>query len=132
MKKTGLLHGELSRCIAQMGHQDMILIGDAGMPVPKGVPLIDLALVGGIPSFLDVVNAVLSELCVEEGIVSTEMGQISPNMRENLNQIVEGKFPLVEISHIQIKDLSKGVKAIVRTGEFTPYANIVLKAGVLF
>lgn len=132
MKKIGLLHGELSKCIATMGHQDMILIGDAGMPVPKGVPLIDLALVKGVPSFFDVLNAVLSELCVQDGIISTEMREISPHIAEQLDEIVGDSFKIEELSHLEIKALSKEVKAIVRTGEFTPYANIILKAGVLF
>lgn len=37
MKKIGLLHKELSKVIAQLAHEDMILIGDAGMPVLEGV-----------------------------------------------------------------------------------------------
>lgn len=66
MKKIGLLHGELSRTIAELAHEDIILIGDAGMPVPEGVKLIDLAVVCGVPSFIDVLKAVMSEMLVEK------------------------------------------------------------------
>ena len=132
MKKIGILHGELSKCIARMGHKDMILIGDAGMPVPEGVPLIDLALVEGIPGFLDTLRAVLSELCVESGIISSEMGKVSPQIASKLDEIVGDSFKLRQISHEALKELSKEAKVIVRTGEFTPYANIVLEAGVIF
>ncbi|NMR96599.1 D-ribose pyranase, partial [Vibrio parahaemolyticus] len=73
MKKRGILNGELSKLIAEMGHMDMILIGDAGMPVPKGVKLIDLALVEGIPSFIEVLKAVLEDLEVEEAYIDLEL-----------------------------------------------------------
>jgi D-ribose pyranase len=132
MKKIGLLHGELSKLIAEMAHGDMILIGDAGMPVPKGVQLIDLAVVNGVPSFFDVLKAVLSELCVDEGVIGIEMNEVSPHMRKELTEIVGLEFPLEEIPHSELKELSKEAKAVIRTGEFTPYANIILKAGVLF
>ena len=132
MKKIGLLHGELSKLIAEMAHHDTILIGDAGMPVPKGVQLIDLAIVNGVPGFFQVLKAVLSELCVEEAIIDTEMNEVSPHMKKDLDEIVKGEFPLREIPHEELKELSKDCKAVIRTGEFTPYSNIILKAGVLF
>lgn len=132
MKKIGLLHGELSKLIAEMAHADTILIGDAGMPVPKGVQLIDLALVNGVPSFFEVLEAVLSELYVEEAIIDTEMGEVSPHMRKQLDEVVKDEFPLREIPHEELKELSKECKAVIRTGEFTPYTNIILRAGVLF
>ncbi|MBU5313912.1 D-ribose pyranase [Tissierella carlieri] len=132
MKKIGLLHGELSKVIAEMAHNDMILIGDAGMPVPKGVQLIDLAIANGVPGFFDVLKAVLGELCVAEGIIGTEMSEVSPNFKKELEEVVKGEFILKAISHEELKKLSCDVKAVIRTGEFTPYANIILKSGVLF
>ncbi len=132
MKKIGLLHNELSKTIAEMAHEDMLLIGDAGMPVPKGVNLIDLALVKGIPSFFEVLEAVLKELHVQEAIIDEEMQQVSPHMRTHLNELVKDSFKLTELPHEEVKKLSAHVKAVVRTGEFTPYSNIILKAGVLF
>lgn len=132
MKKIGLLHGELSKLIAEMAHHDTILIGDAGMPVPQGVQLIDLAIVNGVPGFFQVLEAVLKELCVEEGIIDTEMSEVSPHIKKELDELVKGEFQLREIPHEELKELSKGCKAVIRTGEFTPYTNIILKAGVLF
>lgn len=132
MKKIGLLNGELSKVIAEMGHNDVILIGDAGMPVPKGVQLIDLALVNGVPSFFDVLKAVLSELCAAEGIISIEMNEVSPHMKKELEEIIKDEFNLKEIPHEELKKLSGDVKAAIRTGEFTSYSNIILKSGVLF
>lgn len=132
MKKIGVLHGDLSKLMGEMAHADTILIGDAGMPVPKGVPLIDLALVEGIPSFLEVLEAIMTELHVEQGIIDVEMEEISPEMRKNLTEVVGDEFPLQEIPHEELKEMSKNCKAVIRTGEFTPYSNIILQSGVLF
>lgn len=132
MKKIGLLHGELSRTIAELAHEDCILIGDAGMPVPEGVKLIDLAVARGIPSFIDVLKAVMSEMLVAKGIIDQEQGEVSPQMRTKILETVGAEFPLDILPHAQVKELSKKVKAVIRTGEFTPYANIILEADCLF
>ncbi|NLZ54216.1 MAG: D-ribose pyranase, partial [Thermoanaerobacteraceae bacterium] len=57
MKKRELLNSEISYLISKLGHTDTIVISDAGLPVPKGVQRIDLALIPGKPSFLDVLDA---------------------------------------------------------------------------
>ena len=64
MKKTPLLHAELSGLIASLGHGDMLVIADAGLPVPPGTRTIDLAVTRGVPSFEQVLTAVLSEMQV--------------------------------------------------------------------
>ncbi len=132
MKKIGLLHGELSKTLALLAHDDIILIGDAGMPVPDQVKLIDLAVVNGVPAFLDVLKAVMDEMLVAEAFIDREQAEISPDMRKRLVATVGSAFKLTELPHAEIKEMSRQAKAVVRTGEFTPYANIILKAGCLF
>lgn len=132
MKKIGLLHGELSKVIAKLAHEDTILIGDAGMPVPDGVKLIDLAVMNGVPSFIDVLKAVMSEMLIAKGIIDKEQEEISPEMGIKIREMVNMEFPLTILPHAEVKELSRNVKAVIRTGEFTPYANIILEAGCLF
>lgn len=132
MKKIGVLHGELSKVLGEMAHHDTILIGDAGMPVPKGVQLIDLALIKGVPGFVETLKAIMTELHIEQGIIDVEMKEISPEIRKEVDEAVGEEFELVEIPHIELQELSKNCKAVIRTGEFTPYSNIILKSGVLF
>lgn len=132
MKKGRLLHGEISWLIAEMAHADTILIGDAGMPVPPGVPLIDLALTEGMVPFIDALEIVLSELEVETAYIDEESKEFSPEKRQEILDIINDEFEVVSLPHDEIKEMSKSCKAVIRTGEFTPYANIILKAGVLF
>ncbi len=132
MKKIGLLHGELSKTLAELAHEDRILIGDAGMPVPEGVKMIDLAVVQGVPAFIDVLKAVMGEMLVAKGIIDLEQETVSPQMRQKVVETVGDAFPLEILPHAQVKELSRNVKAVIRTGEFTPYANIILEADCLF
>jgi D-ribose pyranase len=131
MKKTGVLNQELSRVIAGMGHRDSIVICDAGLPIPASACRIDLALEKDLPSFLDTVRVILSELQVEEAVIASEMGKSSPQIRARLLELLPG-VSLREVSHEQLKLLCIPAKAVVRTGEFTPYANVVLFSGVSF
>jgi len=132
VKKVGVLHNELSQEIAKSGHLDTFVIGDAGLPIPEGVKCIDLALIEGQPSFMTTLKAVLSELHVESAIIDTEMEEVSPHKKKELFDIIGDEFPVKDVPHEQLQEMAKEAKVIIRTGEFTPYCNIVLVAGVLF
>ena len=131
MKKTGVINAPISSVIAELGHMDILTIADAGLPIPRDVHRIDLALTKGIPGFIDTLRVVLSEMQVEKVIVANEMEQISPNMLNKVQHLL-GKIPINFVPHQQFKDLTKSSRAIIRTGEFTPYANIILMSGVVF
>jgi D-ribose pyranase len=134
MKKTPLLNIALSRVIASLGHGDILMIVDAGMPVPAGVELIDLALTRGVPDFVSVLDTVLSEMQVESHVLAEEMLRAQPPalcVIEGLNLDAElGEQRMM--SHEALKELSRTARAIVRTGECQPYSNIALVAGVVF
>jgi D-ribose pyranase len=131
MKKLGLLNQPISNVIAGMGHGDALVIADAGLPIPASTPRIDLAVRAGLPAFLDVLSAVLDELKVEEAIAASELRSKSPEMFVRL-QATLGSIPLREVAHETFKAETAWAKAVVRTGEFTPYANVILVAGVVF
>jgi D-ribose pyranase len=134
MKKTPLLNIALSRVIASLGHGDIVMIVDAGMPVPPGVELIDLALTHGVPDFVGVLKVVLTEMQVESHVLADEMLLKQPPALAVVQALAEagdlGEQRL--LSHEALKALSRGAKAIVRTGECQPYSNIALVAGVVF
>jgi D-ribose pyranase len=131
MKKKGVINAPISAVIAELGHMDTLTIADAGLPIPKGVYRIDLALTKGIPGFIDTLRVVLSEMRVEKVIIADEMKQISPGILTEVQRLI-GDIPVDFVPHQQFKDLTKSSRAIIRTGEFTPYANIILVSGVVF
>jgi D-ribose pyranase len=134
MKKTPLLNVALSRLIASLGHGDKVVIGDAGLPVPPQVELIDLALTHGIPDFVSTLKVVLSEMQVESHVLAEEILDRQPAALATLDALHgEGALGARElVSHEQFKILSREARAIIRTGECSPYCNIVLIAGVTF
>lgn len=131
MKKRGIINAQLAGLIAGLGHKDTFMIGDGGMPIPKGIEIVDLALCGGVPTFRQVMDAVLDEAEVEHYTIAEEIVEKNPE----LLSYIQEKLPNVEsdmIPHTDLKEMSKTVKFAIRTGEFTPYPNIILRAGVAF
>ncbi|MEB8285225.1 D-ribose pyranase [Aeromonas veronii] len=139
MKRGVLLNAPLSALVAQMGHTDEITLCDAGLPIPAGPERIDLALMAGTPSLATVLTALLTDLVVEKVIMASEIKQISPAAHQALvdqleaHAVAQGKSITIEYClHEEFKTRSRQSKAIVRSGEVTPYANIILCAGVAF
>jgi len=131
MKKTKILNADLSAMIALMGHTDTMAIGDAGLPIPDSSKRIDLAVKRGLPSFIDVLETILSELEVEEITIASEMTAENPALYKRLMEM----FPAIKINqvpHTEFKEMTKSCKAVVRTGECKPFANIILQSGVAF
>ncbi len=131
MKKTALLNSEISEVIARLGHGDMLVIGDAGMPIPQEVWRIDLALTKGVPGFVETLQTVLSELKVDSIIVAEETQKASPQIWTAILEAV-GKVPVKTVPHAELKQITRSAIAMIRTGEYTPYANVILVAGVVF
>jgi len=133
MKKTTLLNDEISYAVARMGHTDTLVICDAGLPIPKGPERIDLAVSKGIPSFLSVLESILSELEVQKIIIASEMEKGNSSLYDKIVSEFSGRgIEIIEVSHAHFKELTKSAFAVVRTGEFSPFANIILEAGVTF
>ncbi|MDD3141661.1 MAG: D-ribose pyranase [Lachnospiraceae bacterium] len=131
MKKRGILNAQLAGYVAALGHKDLFLIGDAGMPIPSNVPIVDLVLCGGVPTFEQVMNAILDEVEVEHYVLANEIYEKNPRLlkyiQEAMPEITNETMP-----HIEFKEFTKHVKFAIRTGEFTPYPNVILRAGVAF
>jgi D-ribose pyranase len=131
MKKTVLLNIEISEVIASMGHGDELVIGDAGLPIPPEARRIDLAVTKDLPGFIDTVKAICTELQVEEVLIAAETKDISSGIDAQLVEIFDG-VKITYVTHEELKEHCVTARAVVRTGEFTPYANVVLSSGVVF
>lgn len=130
MKKTGIINSQIAALVAELGHCDTICIGDAGLPIPDHVQRIDLAVKPGVPGFLTVLETVLEELAVEAAVVAQEL-TANPDFYNQVLAVLPTK-DVELVSHTEFKEQLNDVKAVIRTGEFTPYANAILKAGVVF
>jgi D-ribose pyranase len=130
MKASGILHGAISELVATLGHGDEIVISDYGLPGPAGVAQIDLAVRAGVPGLLDVLETVLSELVVECWVVATELESTNPDYLAKVKGLFQTEPEF--LTHEEFKQRTQNAKAVIRTGEWTPYANVILRAGVPF
>ncbi|WP_315792798.1 D-ribose pyranase [Paenibacillus sp. BIC5C1] len=132
MKKHGILNSHISKVLSDLGHTDMIVIADAGLPVPDGIPKIDLSLKLGTPSFQEVVELIADDMVVEKVILATEVKTGNPEALQCITEKFGDEVIDVSISHEQFKALTRNAKVVIRTGEATPYANCILQSGVIF
>jgi D-ribose pyranase len=129
MRTSGIWHAGLVEVIISMRHHDTLVIGDAGLPVPSHVPTIDLGWHRREPRLLPVLNAVVAELVVERATIAAEI--TDDEMLSALTAALRG-VPLQRTTHEELKNSCATAKAVVRTGEDTPFANVILHAGVPF
>ena len=139
MKKHVLLNAPLSHVIATMGHTDQLVVCDAGLPIPAAPERIDLAVSRGVPKFMDVVQAITAEMQIERVIMAHEFAEVSPALHielvahmEHLATEQERNISFDYVSHEESKRMTHMSRAVVRTGECTPYANVIFVSGVVF
>lgn len=135
MKKNGILNSDISRVLSYMGHTDQIAVGDCGLPIPKETERIDLALKFGVPGFMEVLCEVKKEMKIEKIILAEEIKTKNPEILEQILQLfdrAEEDCEIEYVSHEELKEKTHTCKAVIRTGETTPYANIILQSVCLF
>lgn len=131
MKKTTLLQSDLSYIIATMGHLDTLVIADAGLPIPSETERIDLALTKDVPGATQTLRVILEELKVEKVILAEEVKERNPKFLADVQELLPNT-PVEFVIHTDFKAQTGSARAIVRTGEFAPYANVILVSGVVF
>ena len=128
MKKIGIINAPISTVIANLEHSDMLTVADAGLPVPATTQRIDLALKPGVTGFLETLEVVLTEMFVEKAYVSEDILTTSPHIYEGVQELL-GEVPIETLPHLEFKRMTSSTRAIIRTAEFTPFANVILVAG---
>lgn len=135
MKRTGILNADISRVLSYMGHTDTIAVGDCGLPIPDETERIDLAVTFGQPGFMEVLRVVAADMKVEKIVLAEEIKEKNPEVLEQIKELfvgLETGFEMEFVPHTELKNQTKQCKAVIRTGETTPYANIILQSGCIF
>ena len=133
MKRAGILNSDISRVLSYLGHTDRICIGDCGLPIPDETERIDLALAFGEPTFMRTLEIVAGDMKVEKIVLAEEIKRQNPTVLEQVMKLFDGQNIEVEfVPHVELKAQTAACKAVIRTGEVTPYANIILQSGCIF
>ena len=131
MKKNGIINTPISEIFSNMRHTDSICISDLGLPCPDNVKSIDISLKMGTPSFMDVLEEVYKDLKIEHIILAEEIKTNNKDVHEKILKIFNN-VSIEYVSHSDFKKKTQNCKAIIRTGEATPYANIILQSACIF
>jgi len=131
MKKTGILNRDIAALVAAMGHYDRLVVSDAGFPIPKGVPCIDLTMGANMPTVLEVLKMIALELEVEQFYFANEVLP-SPADRALEIQKIFPRAKSFPVPHLEFKKLALEARGIVRTGDFHAYGNVLLASGVAY
>lgn len=132
MLKGGILNPQMAKLFADTGHMDMIVVSDAGLPMPLNVERIDLAWKPNEPRYLDVLAETLEHIVVEKVILANELKTVSPDMHEKILNLLPQDMEIEYVEHVELKETTKKARGIIRTGEFTPYPSIILVAGCAY
>lgn len=129
MKEVGILNSDLADIISNQGHMDEMMVVDAGYPIPMGVDTLDLSLDEGKPTVLEVLEVIAKYHSVEKLVFANETKETSPTRFQAIIDVFQDDIEVETIPHSELKPHSKGIKAIVRTGDFTAYSNVLLVSG---
>lgn len=129
MKRNGIVNGQLAGALARLGHTDWLVVCDAGLPISDGPEVVDLAFRFGVPSFETVLSGLLEELVAEGAVAAEEAKEQNPAVHGLLGSLLP---ELDLVPHEDLKRMTREARLVVRTGEATPYANVILRCGVPF
>ncbi len=129
MVESGTVNRELARVLATIGHQDEIILSDAGFAIPTGPEVIDLSLDENIPRVEEILRTLLKVFSVEGVVIAKEFTAVNPSKADGLKKILGADVTWEEIDHQDLKVRSRTVKAVIRSGDFAAYSNLLLISG---
>jgi D-ribose pyranase len=129
MKEVGIINRGIAKIISEQGHNDLLMVVDAGFAIPKDLEVVDLSLSENVPMVLDVLKELKKYYSVEKLIMAQQTKDVNPTLFSRISNVWGGGMDVEVIDHTELKRKAKEVKAIIRTGDFTAYGNVILVSG---
>lgn len=129
MKEVGIINREIAAAISKQGHTDLLMVVDAGFAIPNGVEVIDISLGENKPTVPEVLEELKKLFLVEKLIMANQTKNVSPTLFANISKSFGEGVAVETMDHSIVKEMSKTVKTVIRTGDFTAYGNVILVSG---
>ncbi len=129
MKEVGIINRDIAAAISKQGHTDLLMVVDAGFAIPQGIEVIDISLGENKPMMLEVLAELKKFFSVEKMVVANQTKNVSPTLFANICKSFGENIPVETVDHSEIREMSKTVKTVIRTGDFTAYGNVILVSG---
>ncbi len=129
MKETGILNRDLAELLSAQGHQDQMMICDAGFAIPEEIRVVDLSLKKNDPLIDQVLEEIARHYSIEKIVMAEETKNVSPSKFEKVRDILGRELQVETVEHTKLKEMSHKIKFAIRTGDFTAYSNVLLISG---
>jgi len=129
LKEIGILNREIARIVSEQGHQDFLMVVDAGFAIPKDLEVVDVSIAENKPMVLEVLAELKKFYSVEKMIMAVQTKKSNPTLFRNISSMWGEGMEVEEVDHTILKKKAKEVKAVIRTGDFTAYGNVILVSG---
>ncbi len=128
MIKSGILNPLVLHLLARIRHTNTLVIADRGFPFWPQIETVDLSLVDGVPTVLQVLDAIRPNFVIGRAFAAREFSRInSAATRHALAAHLKG-IPLVVEPHRDFKKRVPSAIGLIRTGDTIPYANLILES----
>jgi D-ribose pyranase len=128
MLKTGILNPALLSLLARVRHTNTLVIADRGFPFWPQIETVDLSLVDGVPTVLQVLDALRPNFVIGRAFAAREFTKVnSAAVQQALATRLRG-VPLVFEPHVAFKKRVPLALGLIRTGDTTQYANLILES----
>ncbi len=129
MLKSGILNPQINSLLARVRHTNLLVIADRGFPFWPEIETIDIALVDDVPTVLEVLRAIKSNFKIDEVVMAQEFKiENTPEVQQQFADEVAGLSITFE-SHVELKKRVPRAIGLIRTGDTTQYANMILISG---
>jgi D-ribose pyranase len=128
MLKTGILNPAINSLLSRVRHTNTLVIADRGFPFWPSIETVDISLVDDIPRVLDVVQAIRPIFVIGSAFMAEEFRVANlPDTQDAYMSALSGISITFE-PHIEFKKRVPRVVGLIRTGDTTQYANIILES----
>jgi len=128
MLKTGILNPHINSLLSRIRHTNTIVIADRSFPFWPQIETVDISLVDDIPKVLDVFRAIQANFVIGHVFQAEEFLQV--NSAETVRAFTEAlaNVPVTREPHTAFKKRVPSAIGLIRTGDTTPYANLILES----
>ena len=128
MLKTGILNPQLNSLLSRIRHTNTLVIADRGFPFWPMIETVDVSVVDDLPTVLQLLKAIRPNFQIGKAWMAQEfLQQNGPNIRDTFAETLRG-IALTHEPHIEFKKRIPHAIGIIRTGDTTQYANLILES----
>ncbi len=129
MISAGILNPQLLSLLARVRHTNSLVIADRGFPFWPQIETVDISLVDDIPTVLQVLAAIRPVFQIAHAFAAREFQKHNPApVRARFAKALAG-IPVTYQPHVEFKKHVPSAIGLIRTGDTTPYANLILVSG---